>query len=250
MTHERFTQTDRSLAMLERNRAELDSASPNSPFALRGRFDRLIALHNRYQMADVTRGYEELVAEGVLIPNYVMSAAADAYLYLHKPEQAEPLYRHILVTQPSDLNLNIGLFYTLIELEQFDAAYKLIDQLDQNQLRWLEISRPGERRSLRANSDKVTTATTAAMARFYGEQSAVAQSRLLPLHDQAPANLDITRELGNVYAARGWPRQAQQTYELGLRLNHRHKDLQLGLAQSYLERREIPSRRTGHQPAL
>jgi biofilm PGA synthesis protein PgaA len=233
----RFAQTDRSLAMLERNRAELDSASQNSPFALRGRFDRLIALHNRYQMADVTKGYEELLAEGVIIPNYVMSAAADAYLYLQKPEQAEPLYRHILITQPSDLNVNIALFYTLIELEKFDAAYKLIDQLDQNQLRWLEISRPGDSRSFRPNPDKVTTATTAAMARFYGEQSAVAQSRLLALHDQAPANLDITRELGNVYAARGWPRQAQLTYELGLRLNDRHKDLQLGLAQSYLDRR-------------
>ncbi len=168
----RFAQTDRSLAMLERNRAELDSAQPKFPLCFARPVRPADNLHNRYQMADVTRGYEELVAEGVIIPNYVMSAAADAYLYLHKPEQAEPLYRHILITQPSDLNVNIGLFYTLIELEQFDAAYKLIDQLDQNKLRWLEISRPGDRRSLRPNPDKVTTATTAAMARFYGEQSA------------------------------------------------------------------------------
>ena len=234
----RFAQTDRALAMLERNRAELDPASQNTPAASRGRFDRLIAKHNRYQMAEVVSEYEALVAEGVAVPNYAMSAAADAYLYLQKPEQAELLYRHILATQPSDLNVNIALFYTLIEREKFDAAYNLIDQLDRKQLQWLEISRPDGSRSLRPNPDKTITATTAVMARFYGEQTAEAQARLLALHDQAPANLDITRELGNLYAARGWPRQAQQTYELGLRLNHRHKDLQLGLAQSYLDRRE------------
>jgi biofilm PGA synthesis protein PgaA len=235
---QRFAQTDRSLAMLERNRAELDSAGQNSPFALRGRFDRLIALHNRYQMADVTREYEELVAEGVTIPNYVMSAAADAYLYLQKPEQAEPLYRHILVTQPSDINTNLALFYTLVELEELDAAYKLIDQLDRNKLLWLESNQPNGSRSRRPNPDKTITATTAAMARLYGEQNTEAQARLMALHDQAPANLDITRAVGNVYAARGWPRLAQQTYELGLRLNYSHKDLQVGLAQIYLERRE------------
>ncbi|MGW8313395.1 MAG: poly-beta-1,6 N-acetyl-D-glucosamine export porin PgaA [Desulfuromonadales bacterium] len=234
----RFAQTDLALDLLERNRAELETDGQPGPLALRARFDRLVAQHNRYQMAAVVEEYQELVAEGVVIPDYVLSAAADAYLYLQQPEQAEPLYRSILATQPGDLNAGIGLFYTLIELEEFDAAYQLIDQIDQNQLIWLQTSLPNGRRSIRPNPDKTKTATAAAMARFYGEQNAEAQDRLTVLHEQAPANLDITRELGNVYAARGWPRQAQKTYEMGLRVDHRHKDLQLGLAQSYLERRE------------
>ena len=235
---QRFAQTDRALALLERNLAEIGSANSATPFALRGRFDRLIALHNRYQMAEVVTLYEGMVDEELVIPNYVVAAAADAYLYLQQPELAEPLYRHILVTQPDDLNTSIALFYTLVEREEFDAAYKLVDHLDRSQSPWLKIRGPNERRSLRPNPDKTTTATAAAMARFYGDQNAEAQARLTVLHEQAPANLDISREVGNVYSARGWPRLAQQTYELGLRLDHRHKDLQLGLAQSYLERRE------------
>jgi biofilm PGA synthesis protein PgaA len=235
----RFEQTDRALALLENNRARLDLTSPGAAdFDLRTRFDRLVALRNRYQMEAVVRDYEEMLAEGVAIPNHALLAAADAYLYLQQPEQAADIYRSILTTRPDDLTTNLALFYALIELEDFDAAYALTDRLDKAQPVQLQARRPDGSSSPRPNPDKPTTATTAAMARLYGEQYADAEARLAALHDQAPANLDITRELGNVYSARGWPRRAQQTYELGLRLDHSHRDLQIGLAQSYLDRRE------------
>lgn len=235
----RFDWTDRALVLLDRNRAEHDPASPGAVnLDQRARFDRLVALRNRYEMQAVVSEYESLVHEGATIPAYALSAAADAYLYLQQPEQAVNLYHSLLTVQPDDLNTNLGLFYTLIELEEFDAAYALIDRLDQSQPIWLQARQPDGSSRTRPNPDKPTTATTAAMARLYGDQNAEAEARLSAWHEQAPANLDITRELGNAYAARGWPRLAQQTYELGLRLDYRHRDLQVGLAQSYLDRRE------------
>ncbi len=235
----RFEQTDRALALLENNRAQLDPAGPDaSRFDLRYQFDRLVALRNRYEMETVVKDYESMRESGVAIPNHALSAAADAYLYLQQPEQAADIYRSILAIQPDDLKTNLALFYALIELEDFDAAYSLIDRLDETQPVRLQTRRPDGTSTARPNPDKPTTASTAAMARLYGDQYADAEERLAVLHDRAPANLDITRELGNVYSARGWPRLAQQTYELGLRLDYRHRDLQVGLAQSYLDRRE------------
>lgn len=235
----RFAQTDQALVLLEQNRASLGPSNPGAAdFDLRTRFDSLVALRNRFRMDEVVGVYQSLVEEQVTIPAYALSAVADAYLYLQKPDRAAALYHQILVVQPDSLDASLGLFYALIELEEFNAAYDLIDRLDQGQPTWLQTRRSDGSTGLQPNPDKVTTATTAAMARLYGDQYAVADTRLTEMHGLAPANLDITRELGDVYAARGWPRQAQQTYELGLRFNPLHRGLQIGLAQSYLDRRQ------------
>jgi biofilm PGA synthesis protein PgaA len=235
----RFVQTDRALELLDRNLAELDRTRPAArAFELRTRFDRLVALRNRFRMKAVIKEYEALRRDEVVFPSYVLSAAADAYLYRQQPEQAQALHQQILDRQPDDFDAQLALFYTLIELEDFASAYTLIDSMDQAQPPWL-IHRRGDGRHLaRPNPHKLTAASTAAMARFYGDQYAEAEKRFTALHETAPANVDIIRELGNVYAARGWPRQAQQIYALGLPLAPRHKGLQTGLAQSYLERRE------------
>ncbi|HXV21838.1 MAG TPA: poly-beta-1,6 N-acetyl-D-glucosamine export porin PgaA [Desulfuromonadales bacterium] len=234
----RFAQTDRALALLERNLAELRTQPSARVFEQRTRLDRLVALRNRFQMNTVISEYESLPQEGLIPPTYVLSAVADAYLYLQQPEQARLLHQQILERQPDDFDAQLALFYTLVEMENFDAAYALIDSLDQAQPPWLDTRGSDGRHLSRPNPQKVAAAATAAVARVYGDQNAEAERRLTALHAMAPANLSITRELANVYAARGWPRRAQQTYELGLGLSRRHRDLQTGLAQSYLERRE------------
>jgi biofilm PGA synthesis protein PgaA len=235
----RFAQTDRALALLERNLAELDRSQPSArAFELRTRLDRLVALRNRFQMDAVLSEYESLQLEAEVLPSYVLSAVADAYLYRQRPDQAQALHQLVLERQPDDFNAQLALFYTLIELENFDSAYALVDSMDQAQPPWLNYRRSDGRQLFRPNPQKVTAATTAAVARVYGDQYAEAEKRLTALHEMAPANLSITRELANVYAARGWPRLSRQTYGLGLGLSPRHKDLQIGLAQNHLERRE------------
>ena len=235
----RFAQTDRALALLERNLAELDRTQPSARvFEQRTRLDRLVALRNRFRMDAVISEYESLQQDGVALPSYVLSAVADAYLYLQQPERAQALHQQILDRQPDDFDAKLAMFYTLTELEDYDSAYALIDSMDQAQPPWLGTRRSDGRHFSRPNPQKVAAATTAAVARVYGDQYAEAEKRFTALHEMAPANLSITRELANVYAARGWPRRSQQTYELGLSLSPRHKDLQIGLAQNYLERRE------------
>jgi len=234
----RFAQTDRALALLERN---LREAQPNQDgatnFALRARFDRLMALRNRFRMDAVIEEYQRLIQEDVALPGYALAAVADAYLYLRQPEPAKALLLEILSHQPGDFEAQLILFYTLIELEDFAAAYELIDRLSRDQPTRLERQDDGRRR-FQPNPRKLTADSAAAMARAFGDQLAEAEERLTPLHDLAPANLDITRALGDVYAARGWPRRAWKTYRFGLGLEPQYKALQLGLAQIYLTRHE------------
>jgi biofilm PGA synthesis protein PgaA len=235
----RFAQTDRALALLDRNLREAQRTRADATnTTLRTRFDRMVALRNRFRMDAVVAEYQRLAQEEVEVPVYALSAVADAYLYRKQPEQARSLYQHILVRQPDAFEAQLGLFYTLIELEELSAARALIDRLDQGQPPWLESKDASGRTQRLPNPRKIATASAAAMARAYGDQPDEAEQRLTALHALAPANLDLTSALGDVYAARGWQRLARQTYRLGLSLDPHYKALQLGLAQSYLTRRE------------
>jgi len=235
----RFAQTDHSLALLEQRLAEIDHIQPAARnFELQTRFDRLVALRDRSRMQEVVQQYERLQQDGVDFPGYVLAAAADAYLYLQQPQHALDIQRQILARESDNFEAQLAEFYALIELEKFARAYGLIDAMDQSRSPWLNHRRNDGQRLYLPNPEKLTTAVTAGVARAYGDQYAEAETRLTALHEQAPANLDITRELANVYAARGWPRRAQKNCELGLSLAPEHKGLQLVLAQSYLERRQ------------
>lgn len=235
----RFAQTDRALGLLERNLREAQQTQGDAPtMTLRTRFDRMVALRNRFQMDAVVEEYQHLAQEDVEVPVYALLAAADAFLYRKQPEQARTLYQQILVRQPDDFEAQLGLFYTLIELEEISTARDLIDRLDQSQPTWLVRTDASGQRQHLPNPRKIATASAAAMARAYGDQLAESEQRLTALHDLAPANLDLTSALGDVYAARGWPRLARQTYRLGLSLDPHYKALQFGLAQSYLSCRE------------
>lgn len=235
---DRFAQTDRALAMLQQNLQQARSSQGGDrDFVLRTRFDRLVALHDRFRMDAVIDEYRQLRKEGRAMPDYVLAAVADAFLYSKQPGQAKKLYLQILSHQPKDFETQLALFYTLIELEDFKAAYKLIDDLDQGQPTWLVYKENG-RRQYEPNPRKITAASVAAVARMYGEQPARAEARLKPLYDMAPANPDLTCSLGDIYQARGWPRLARQTYSLGLALNPSYKALQVGKAQTLLTMRQ------------
>jgi biofilm PGA synthesis protein PgaA len=189
---------DRALEGLDRILAD-----PNAPpdAVRRSRFDYVLALRAGERMAEVISAHEALLTEGIEPPFYVTEAAADARLQQKDPEQAEVLYRRVLESEPDLINAQLGLFYALLEQENFDQALAVIDAAvdatDQKPESW----------------QWVETRATAAMARAYANQHADAQQRLEQLHAQHPDNARVLRDLATVYRWRGWPHKARQTNE-------------------------------------
>ena len=107
---------DAAISALETQVAELQAHPGANPTPLRrARFDLLVAYQNRVRMADAVAVYEALRQEGVPVPAYAGRAAASAYLYLERPEDAEAVYRQTLEQEPADVDGQLGLFYALIE---------------------------------------------------------------------------------------------------------------------------------------
>jgi biofilm PGA synthesis protein PgaA len=230
---ERFAATDRAIAALDALIARWSSADPVDARddILRARFDRMVALRDRVRMLDVIAEYDDLRRNDIEIPGYALDAAGDAYLYLREPEKARDIFRRVLEGDPRNISVRLALFYAYVDLETFDAAYNEVDTLDADLNRWLYL------KGLRApipNPGRDTTDLAAASARLYGDQLADSERRFAAIYDAAPNNTRYIAGMGHIYEARGWPRRANDQYEIGRALKPQDFELEIGEARDAL----------------
>jgi biofilm PGA synthesis protein PgaA len=224
----RYLETDQALKRISANLRRLYAADDAPSILVRqGRIDRMVALRNRVRMPEVVTLYQSLQYEDEDLPAYALNAAADAYLYLEQPEAAYEIYQQVLRLKPDDFDTRLALFYADVELEEFDRAMTRIDRL------FAEAQ-------AEKNSDRqrLTAELTAALARVFAGDLPEAQNRIEALHGHAPLNPDLKRELGGVYAARGWPRKAESTLASGLLNNPDHRGLQIARAHNHFDLRQ------------
>ena len=229
---ERFAATDRAIAALDALIARWSSEGPDArDDILRARFDRMVALRDRVRMIDVIAEYDDLRRNDVEIPNYALDAVGDAYLYLREPEKARDIYRHILEATPRNIDARLALFYADVEAEDFRDAYHQVDALDADLNRWLYLK--GLRYPI-PNPGKDTADLAAASARLFGDQLAESERRFAAIADAAPNNSRYIAGLGDIYAARGWPRRADREFQIGRGLKPQDVDLEVGQARDAL----------------
>jgi biofilm PGA synthesis protein PgaA len=223
--------TDRAITELERRVAALRAEPGLADAARRARFDLLVAYRDRQRMAEAVATYEDLRREAVVPPGYARLSAAAAYLYLEQPEAAADLYRAVLAESPRDYEARLGLFYALVELEQYGDAYAVIDGLDRDEPPFRAYA---DTRATFENSRKLDTALVAGLARYYGDQLAEAWERISALAESAPANTWLQASAASVARSRGWPRRALSLVEPWLTLVDDGRDLELERAASLL----------------
>lgn len=227
----RFAETDRALGMLEGNLQEALAAEPPAEkYARQARIDRLVALRDRVLMAQVVDEYESLMSEQVSVPGYALQAAADAFLYLEQPRQASELYLRVLQLEPQNFEASQGLFFAYVEQEDFERALALTETLCARQAK---APHGGD------GPSRLETELLATMGQWFAGDLAGAESRLTPMYNRAPANINIIGELGGLYGARGWPRRAEETLGLGLALDPAYLSLRTGWAENRLDLAEF-----------
>lgn len=232
----RFAETDQARGLIARNLHGLNpELGEDRPFIHQARFDRLVALRDRVHMTGAVEEYESLRAEGVAMPTYALSAAADAYLYLEQPEQARALYAQVLQATPLDVNARLGLYYSLLEMEDFTAALGVVNSLNADQQVWLH---PGNSKGAMRNPSKLDAEVAATLGQSFAGNLEEAQHRFEQMRHLAPQNPDLRHELAGVYAARDWPRRALEAYQLGLTVEPEHRGMQTGLAATQLRLNE------------
>lgn len=231
---ERFAATDQAIARLN---ALIDKWSQEGDKArddiLRARYDRMVAMRNRFMMKEVIAEYESMLQEGVTPPSYVLGSVAEAYLYMRQPETARDLYLRALEAQPKDYDVRKQLFYAYVDCDDFDKAFQVIDTLASEQSEMLQQAGSNQ---MVPNPRRANAELIAGAGRLYADQVAEAEKRIMPVVNAAPNQPSNREALGNLYNAHGWPRLAQQQYQIGTNLKQ-GKDVnnEIGLASTYLE---------------
>jgi biofilm PGA synthesis protein PgaA len=213
----RFKGTDAALARLEALLAALPPPPAEAAMRRQLRLDRLVALRDRVRMQEALAEAEALRAEASL-PQYAEEAYADALLYLRRPEDARAAYERVLAQSPKDVNARYGVFYSAVELEDFDLAYATIDSMGADEPIWRGYQEDPTRYP---NSERASAEVTAAQGRFYGNQLGDAWARITGIADAAPAYSSARLALYQIANARGWPRRATAEGEIAASLDPR-----------------------------
>ncbi len=198
-------------------------------------FDHIVALIDRYRMVDGIEYYERLLDHNIDIPDYVLIAVGNAYLYQEMPEQAMSISHNILSNDPQHYGAKLLLFYAYIEVDDFPNAYKTIDSLAENQATW-KIS--SDQKIFKSNAKKLEADRVTILARAYGDDLQTAQTALETMLAKSPMNTDVRHDLALVYRWRGWNAKAITQYQRVLRKLPQHISSRVGGTNSNLNRRE------------
>ncbi len=229
----RFAATDEALARVD---SALAVVRPEDGFAYNElRFDRIVALRGRVYMEEVLAGVRQLEEEGVELPPYVQRAAADAVLYLRDAKEAVRRYRTALEGWPESREVQLGLFYALVQMDRHGEAREVVDSLLAREPRIYES--PDLREPV-PNPDRPEIEVASLLGRAFAADLGKAQSGLEELRELAPMNLSVRQELGSVYLWRGWPRRALNEFERILALEPDNVGARVGRATAYLDMNE------------
>ncbi len=227
---DRFAATD---AALSENDRLLSSAAGSVRRRLQ--IDRVVLLRNRFRMQEAAQLHAELAQADAAVPAYVQVAAADAWLYLEQPEKARDLYRSAIAQGDTTPAAQYGLFYACNDAEQHEPAIGQIDRIVAETSQKIRAYSP---LTVADNPEYASAVATAGAARGYQDRLADAQARLEDFRDLAPWNMEGREKLAGLYAARGWPRRAEQDYLWILAAEPRDRAARTGRADVLRELRD------------
>jgi biofilm PGA synthesis protein PgaA len=218
--------------------ARLDEALPSvdEPAARRALLlDRVVALGEAGQSAAAVAAFESLPKADAAPPTYVLIAVSDAYREQQRPDASLRVLQTAAAASPTDLQVQLALIYTYLDLENFGAAFALADGLVQ---RLPAANSAAGSPVVKGNEDWLRAELTAGVAYAYGDQLAAAQTRFEGLLGAAPGNLEVRHELANVYRWRGWLDRSLFEYRQVLTVDPQLLAARVGYAYAQLDARE------------
>ncbi|NCI77482.1 poly-beta-1,6 N-acetyl-D-glucosamine export porin PgaA [Acinetobacter kanungonis] len=175
------------------------------------------------------------------MPAYVRHAAADSYLRLHQPKQAEVYYRSLLLEKNyADYEVYSGLYYALIEQEKFKQANQLIIEMDHLLPTFRYSNAKGVNRT--THDDRLEYLGLKGLNYAYRNEHAKAEDYFEKLIAQSPNNTSYQNNLALIQRWREKPQQSEKSLsqlngvepiQQATRINHMQNSQALGDIQAW-----------------
>src|SRR5690606_34328442 len=202
-------------------------------------YDYSYALNARQASKQVLAELQKVNLPILDMPAYVRHAAADSYLKLRQPKQAEVYYRSLLSEKNyPDYDVYAGLYYSLIEQEKFKQADQLIVQMDHLLPTFNYSAAKGVNRT--THDDRLEYLGLKGLNYAYRNEHAMAERYFEQLVAQAPNNVSYRNNLALIQRWREKPELSEsnlaqlrgvEPVDQATRINHMQNSQALGNIQ-------------------
>lgn len=174
--------------------AMLEAMHEQDPEDRRATGDLLLAYRLADRMADVIALWEK-AARRDDASYWLRNAAADAYLALHRPAEAEALYRSSVGERAGSPEPWLGLYWAAIEQRHYGDADAALDQL------------------AKIAGQELTAEVQRGWLLLFQDRTAAGQAHFEALFDRHPGDPRVREGLATAYLWQGWPRRGLQAVE-------------------------------------
>ncbi|MDE2421545.1 MAG: poly-beta-1,6 N-acetyl-D-glucosamine export porin PgaA [Gammaproteobacteria bacterium] len=178
----------------------------SSPQYARSLFDRVYVLRMLDRMNDAIDAYQHLPVVPAA-PDYVVRAAADAYLAVHQPQKAAALYQSLL-TDDYEVPLYLAYYDALIEEENYTEANQVLILLARETPATRASQVVGE--GAVPNWERLDVDQAVAMHAAYSNHMAESEKDFESLATRAPRNSGILDNYASVLRWRDLPEAADR----------------------------------------
>lgn len=197
-------------------------ASPNAED--RYVFDAIMALAGTQRHDQAIAQYESFLARSNRpAPPWVQESVAGSYLYMRQPEKALTLYESAHKANPKSEIAIRGRIDTLTELRRWKEGEALLEELDKHIPDHTWIGKKREYNIIQQDLD-----IERGWMLMYQDRLPEAESYLQQLHEKAPANLAIRNARAHLYHWRGWPRLAEEEFNIISAMNPDYSSIHPG----------------------
>ena len=202
-----YDKLDQIIAEMQRYEAQLPE-----DITVRRQFyyDYAFALNARQNSKQVLAQLVKVNLPIAEMPAFVRHAAAESYLRLRQPKQAEMYYRSLLSEKNyPDYDVYSGLYYSLVEQEKFQQADQLIVQMDQLLPTYSYSDAKGVNRT--THDDRIEYFGLKGLNYAYRNEHAKAEQYFEQLVAKAPNNIGYQNNLALIQRWREKPQQSEMT---------------------------------------
>ena len=233
-----YNKLDQVIAEMQRYEAELPADQ-----AIRRKFyyEYAYALNARQASKQTLAELQKVNLTILEMPAYVRHAAADSYLKLRQPKQAEVYYRSLLLEKNyPNYDVYAGLYYSLIEQEKFKQADQLIVQMDHLLPTFSYSAAKGVNRT--THDDRLEYLGLKGLNYAYRNEHAKAEQYFEQLLAQAPNNVSYQNDLAMIQRWREKPELSEtnlsqlngvEPIDQATRINHMQNSQALGNIQAW-----------------
>jgi len=188
-------------------------------------YDFIVAYYKKKEWKKSVEKYQELVKDEAPIPDYALKAAAASFSGVREYAKSEAILRQLNVKNPTDLDIQFALYFSLVDQDQFSAAKPTLENIIQD----LKL-RP--KFSTEDGLNYTSAMIEAVNFEAYQEKYEAANLKLLPLLSAIPSNADMLKTAGSIKESEGMHHAAADFYEIAAKQDPQDIEAKIGYANS------------------